>query len=75
MCDVVEALLIERVMGDVRSDQHAAQMSAMLGGSPEWPTVADRLEQFRQILNAEPVEVDPEDQELREALGLRGNRG
>lgn len=68
---MVEAVLVERITADLRFDQHAAHMSTIFGGSPEWPTLAERLEQFRQILNEPAAVLDPEESELRDALGLR----
>lgn len=72
MCDVVHALLVARIEADVRQAQQAAQMSAIFGGEPEWPSLDDRLTEFEELLTTEPAPVDPEERELREALGLRG---
>lgn len=66
---------VDRVIGDFRTVQQGQQMSAMFGGKPEWTTLAERLDEFETALAAEPPRLDPEEEELREALGLRSGRG
>ena len=62
-------------MNAVRADQQAAQVAVLAGGDVEWPTLEERLEEFEAELVAEPVALDPEELELRSALGLRGGGG
>lgn len=71
MCDIVHALWVERIEVDVRAAQHAAVMSSMFGGKPEWPSLDDRLAEFEALLVSAPKMIDPVDLELRDALGLR----
>ncbi len=55
--------------------QRAAQLGSLFGGNPEWPTLDGRIDEFTAALNAEPVQGNPEELELRHALGLRGRDG
>lgn len=76
LCDIAHALWVDRVIGDFRTEQQALATAALLGSKVEsWPTLAERLERFEAALAAEPPRVDPEDQELRKALGLRSSGG
>lgn len=60
------------MIGDFRTEQQALATAALLGSKvSEWPTLAERLERFDAALAAEPPRLDPEEQELRQALGLR----
>lgn len=68
---MVHALWIERISADVRTEQQAALLAQAVGAQVEWPSLADRLEAFEDSLEAEPTYVDPEELELRDALGLR----
>ena len=70
-CDVVHAIWAERIEADVRAAQQASLIASMFGAQPDWPSLDDRLAEFEQALAAEPVRVNSEDMELREALGLR----
>jgi hypothetical protein len=47
----------------------------LLGGAKELPSVDDRVAEFVTALEATPKRVDPEEMELRAALGLRGQGG
>lgn len=55
MCDVVHAIHVER-----------AERIAIAQGVP----VQDALDEFEVALVAEPTVVDPEQQELRDVLGV-----
>lgn len=44
---------------------------AASGGKPQWPSLDDRIAEIDAFLLSEPKRVDTEDDELREALGLR----
>lgn len=72
---MVHALWVDRIVADVRADQQAAQIAQVMGARPEWPSLEDRLTRFEDALTAEPTQLDPEDQELRDALGLRRRHG
>ena len=70
-CDVVHAIWAERIEADVRAAQQASLIASMFGAQPEWPSLDERLAEFEQALAAEPVRLDTDEMELREALGLR----
>lgn len=55
----------------MRSVQQAALLVAASGGKPQWPSLDDRIAEIDAFLLSEPKRVDTEDDELREALGLR----
>lgn len=54
--------------------QHGAVVAQVLGGTVEFPSLDDQLAELDAFLAAEPEVRDPHDQELRDALGLRGGR-
>ena len=64
-----------RIEADVRAGQQSALLASVMGAAPEWPELDDQLEMFEAWLTAEPKTVDPEELELRQALGLRGSGG
>lgn len=70
------AVWVERIVAEVWAAQQTAQMAAMFGGEPEWPTLESAFDDFEQVLNGEPDDgVDSDEAMLRRALGLRGGRG
>lgn len=72
---MVYALIVERIVSDVQSVRQAVLVSRVFGGKADPPSVDEQVEAFEASLIAEPRRFDPEDLELREALGLRGHRG
>ena len=69
---MVHALLVERLIDDVRGEQQAALLVALSGGKPEWPDMSDRLAELEAALVAPPEPtVKAADADLRAALGLR----
>ena len=67
----MHAIWVERIEADVRAAQQASLIASMFGAQPDWPSLDERLADFERELAAEPVRVDSEELELREALGLR----
>lgn len=55
----------------MRAIEQAALLVAAFGGKPQWPSLDDRIAEIDAFLVSEPKQVDTEDAELREALGLR----
>lgn len=74
-CDVVHAVLVERVVNAVHADQQAAMLARLSGSDIEWPTLDARLAELDADLVAEPISLDPQELELRDALGLRRRHG
>jgi len=61
------------VIDDVRTAQQGAQFASLLGAKPAWPSLTDELVLLDEALAAEPVVLNPEERELRAALGLRSH--
>lgn len=59
------------MIGDFRAEQLGLVVAASMGAKPTWTTLAERLEKFEAALAQEPPRLDPEEQELRMALGLK----
>jgi len=72
---VVHAVWVERITADVRTMQQVAGFGLVMGGKPEWPDLDGQLDAFEEWLTSEPERLDPQDLELRQALGLRGRGG
>lgn len=76
MCDLVHALWVERIIEDTRSAQLSVRLARMWGAKgTEWPSLGDQIERFEGWLLSEPKELDPDETELRAALGLRRTGG
>lgn len=71
MCDVVHAVLVERVEASVARDQQTVALARVFGAKADWPSLDERLARLDELLAAEPVERDPEEVRLRAVLGLR----
>lgn len=71
MCDVVYALLVQRIESDVMAMQQACLTAAMFGGDPPWPDLDERIAELDTFLASKPKKVDSMEADLREALGLR----
>lgn len=70
------AVWVERIVAEVRAAQQTAQMAALFGGEPEWPTLEAAFDDFERLLNEEPDDgIDSDEAMLRRALGLRSGRG
>ena len=72
MCDVVYALLLERLEQDVRAERQVA--AVLIGAGVKEIDVPDYLtarERFDAALCAAPTRQDRKQIELRKALGLR----
>lgn len=65
------ALLVERVVGDVRVAQQSALLAAALGGESQIPTVESAIDELDSLLAAEPKQLSDEQRELRRVLGVR----
>lgn len=66
LCDVVHARWVQRLEAEVRLVQQAA-----LTAGVEPPGLDDALDEFEAALVAPPNRVDPDELDLRRALGLR----
>lgn len=71
MCDLAYTLLVDRMIGEIRAEQHLAAVAMAAGGQVEWPVLDERIAAFDAALTAPPAVVDVEKVELRRALGLR----
>ena len=58
-------------MDRVASDHQAILTALLIGGAKEIPSLDERLADFDEALAAEPKRLDPEDLELRIALGVK----
>ena len=75
LCDTAYALWVDRVVGDFRAEQLGLIVGLCLGAKGELPILDKRLADFDEALAKEPPRLDPEQAELRQALGLRGPGG
>lgn len=64
-------MLVGQIETQVRNDQLAAVLARASGAEVEWPTIGEKLAELDRLLTAEPEHLDPDDVELRAALGLR----
>lgn len=72
---MVHATLVERIITDVHAARQAVFLAQALGAKAEAPTIDEAVDAFEAHLCGEPKTLDPDELDLREALGLRGHRG
>jgi hypothetical protein len=79
VCDIVHALILERVEGDARAEYVAAGVASVFGadGMEEYaPERARELleERLTSSVSARPAGISEDEWELRIALGVAGGR-